>query len=70
VVGFGGHGVAPTTMGGELVAAAIADGDERYKAFAQWPLRWAGGPVFGRAAAQSTYWWYEFRDWFKEWREG
>ncbi len=66
LVGFGGHGVAPTTLGAELVATAITQNDRRYQAFAAWPLVWAGGPVLGRAAAQLTYWWYELKDWLKE----
>jgi len=31
--GFGGHGLVPTTVGGELIASAIAEGDTRYKYF-------------------------------------
>jgi gamma-glutamylputrescine oxidase len=59
--GFGGHGVAPTTMAGEVLAAAmsgeapIPDG-----------LRGFGlAPTFGRlglAAAQLTYWALRLRD--------
>ena len=32
-MGFGGRGMATTTMGGELVASAIAEADERYRLF-------------------------------------
>ncbi len=61
---FGGHGVGPTTVGGELIAAAIADGDDRYHLFDRWGIPWCGGKL-GLAAAQSSYWWYQSRDWFK-----
>ena len=35
---FGGHGVAPTTFAGEVVAAAIAEGDERWREFSAYGL--------------------------------
>ncbi len=63
-IGYGGHGVGPTTMGGELIAAAIAQGDQGYRDFRHWGLDWNGG-VFGPVAAQSTYICYQFRDWLK-----
>ena len=44
-MGFGGHGMGTTTMTGELVAAAIAEGDDRYKLFAPFGLDWTGGAV-------------------------
>jgi gamma-glutamylputrescine oxidase len=53
-----------TTMAGELVAAAIAEGDKRYQLFAPFGLDWTGGPV-GLAAAEAIYRWYRFRDWLK-----
>lgn len=53
--GFGGHGLNTTTMGGELVAAAIAEGDERWRLLAPFAPRWVGGPL-GRLAAQAIYW--------------
>lgn len=61
VIGFGGHGVAPTTALGDLCAAAIAEGDQRYRWFDSWPLQ----PVFGHAgrlAAQLRYWYLQSRD--------
>lgn len=61
--GFGGHGVCPTTVAGELIARAIVDGDDTYALFAPFGLRWAGGPLLGAAAAQAFYWAYEARDW-------
>lgn len=62
--GFGGHGVGTTTMAGEMLAAAIAAGDDRYRLLAPFGLTWSGGPV-GRAAAQLTYWREQWRDWRK-----
>jgi gamma-glutamylputrescine oxidase len=62
------HFLAPalgtTTMAGELVAAAIAEGDDRYKLFAPFGLDWTGGPL-GLAAVEATYRWYRFRDWLR-----
>jgi gamma-glutamylputrescine oxidase len=63
-MGFGGNGMGTTTMAGDLVASAIADGDERYKLFAPFGLDWTGGAV-GLAAAEVIYRWYRFRDWLK-----
>lgn len=51
---FGGHGLAPTTYAGELLAAAIASGDRGWRAFAPYPLRSAFKPV-GLLAAQLHY---------------
>ncbi|AKE51807.1 NAD(P)/FAD-dependent oxidoreductase [Kangiella geojedonensis] len=63
--GFGGHGVAPTTAAGEIVAAAITGENDHYKHFQPWGLPWNGG-VFGPSAAQLSYWWYQLKDWWKE----
>lgn len=59
---FGGHGLNTTTMAGELVAGAIAGGDDRYRLFAPFGLAWTGGPLIGSAAAEVTYAWYKLRD--------
>ncbi len=59
--GYGGHGLCPTTAGGEIVAAAIAEGDQLYKEFAPFGLGYAGGK-YGRYAAQMVYWWWKLRD--------
>lgn len=59
--GFGGHGMNTTTMAGELVAAAIAEGDDRYRLFAPFGLTRTFGRL-GAAAAQATYWYYGLRD--------
>jgi gamma-glutamylputrescine oxidase len=60
-MGFGGHGMGTTTLAGELVAAAIAEGDSRYQLFAPFGLSWAGGAA-GRAYAQTLFWYYGLRD--------
>lgn len=60
-MGFGGQGMNTTTMAGELVAGAIAEGDDRYRLFAPFGLTPTGGPL-GKAAAQLTYWYYALCD--------
>jgi gamma-glutamylputrescine oxidase len=53
-VGFGGHGMAPTTVSGELLSAAIAEQTPIPAAFSMFGLN----PTFGwlgLAAAQTTY---------------
>lgn len=64
-MGFGGHGVAPTTLAGEVIAAAIAGDGAALARFSDWGLPFAGGPA-GLAAAQLTYWYYELRDWMRQ----
>jgi glycine/D-amino acid oxidase-like deaminating enzyme len=63
-MGFGGHGVAPTTLAGELLAAGIAGDLAGLDRFAQWGVPHTGGHA-GLAAAQLTYWYYELRDWLR-----
>lgn len=58
---FGGHGVAPTTFAGEVLAAAIAEGDGRWREFADYGLVSAMKPA-GFLGAQLTYWWLQMRD--------
>lgn len=62
---FGGHGLNTTAAAGRLVAAAIAEGDDRYRLFAPFGLAWTGGPL-GPAAAQLTYWKLQLQDWWAE----
>lgn len=62
---FGGHGVGPTTLAGEIVAAGIAENDMRWKEFSTYGLVSAAKP-FGFAAAQLSYWWAQFKDAFKD----
>lgn len=66
---FGGHGVAPTTFAGEVVASAIAEDDVRWREFADYGLVSALKPA-GYVAAQLSYWWAEFKDAWKERMEG
>ena len=61
VTGFGGQGLATTAMGGQLVASAIAENDDRWRQFSDFAPLWAGG-VFGRAATQLSYWFMQIRD--------
>ena len=62
---FGGHGVAPTTAAGELIASAIADGDTRWRLLSRYGLQPAFKP-FGFAAAQASYWWAQSKDALKD----
>jgi gamma-glutamylputrescine oxidase len=62
--GYGGHGMGTTTLTGELVASAIAEGDQRYELLAPFGLDWTGGAV-GTGYAQAVYWYYRFLDWIR-----
>ena len=64
-MGFGGHGVAPTTLAGEALAAALLGDGAQVAQFAAWGLPYTGGPA-GRLAAQLTYWYYGLRDWMRQ----
>lgn len=64
-MGFGGHGMNTTAIGGRVVAEAIAGEDDRYRRFAPFGLVWNGGPA-GLAAVQLTYWTYQMMDFLKE----
>lgn len=67
---FGGHGVAPTTFAGELVASAIAEGDTRWHVLRDaYGLASAFKPA-GLLAAQVAYAWAQARDAFKDWGDG
>ena len=61
-LGFGGHGVGPTTAAGEVIADAISNGTPIPKGFADYGLPRVWGKA-GMLAAQMTYNWAEFRDW-------
>lgn len=65
---FGGHGVAPTTFAGELLASAIAEDDQRWKELRPYGLVSALKPA-GFAGAQISYWWLQAQDAWKAWRE-
>lgn len=62
-VGFGGHGMAPTTVSGELLAAAISGERPVPDAFAAFGLTPTYGAL-GLAAAQLTYTAMQTRDAF------
>lgn len=59
--GFGGHGLNTTAMAGQLIAKAIADGDDSYRRFGAFAPDFAFGPL-GRAGVQGSYWWMQARD--------
>ena len=64
--GFGGHGVAPTTMGGEVLARAITRETEIPAGLRAYGLE----PVYGKAgllAAQCVYWSLQARDALLDW---
>lgn len=65
---FGGHGVGPTTLAGEVLAGAIGGDDTRWKDFSFYGMPTVGKPV-GFVAAQLSYWWAIAKDEFKAWRE-
>jgi glycine/D-amino acid oxidase-like deaminating enzyme len=64
-MGFGGHGVGPTTLAGEVLARAIRGDAGELERFGPWGLPTTGGRA-GLLAAQLTYWYYELRDWLRE----
>jgi hypothetical protein len=59
--GFGGHGLNTTAMAGNILAQAIAEGDDTWRLFAPYELVWAGGKV-GRAVMQVYYSWFSARE--------
>lgn len=67
VIGFGGHGVAPTTGLGELVAATLTQDEQRAEWFQQYGMPHAYGSA-GSLAAQLTYWYLQSMDAIKDWR--
>jgi len=64
---FGGHGMNTTAIGGTVIAEGIAGESDRYRLFAPFGLAWNGG-IFGKAAAQLTYWSYQAADAAREYR--
>lgn len=62
-IGFGGHGMAPTTVAGEVLADAISGARAVPAGFARFGLTRAFG-LAGLLAAQATYSAYEARDAF------
>lgn len=66
---FGGHGMNTTALAGTLIAEGILGQSDRYRLFTPFGLDWNGG-IFGRAAAQLTYWSYQAADAVREFRAG
>lgn len=64
-MGFGGHGVGPTSLAGDVLSAALMGELSKVEQFAAWGLPATGGPA-GLLAAQLTYWYYELRDWMRQ----
>ena len=64
-MGFGGHGVGPTSLAGDVLSAALMGELSQVEQFAAWGLPTTGGPA-GLLAAQLTYWYYELRDWMRQ----
>src|SRR5712671_1504979 len=62
--GFGGHGLAATAMGGEMLARAIVDNDRAWQMFSPFALVWAGGAL-GRTAQQVSGWSHDAREMFQ-----
>ena len=59
--GFGGHGLAATAMGGEMLSHAIVENDRAWQMFSPFALVWAGGAL-GRTARQVSGWSHEARE--------
>ena len=68
-LGFGGHGVAPTTFGGEVLAQAMTGEAGIPRGLAAFGLLPTHGKL-GLAAAQLTYWGLQARDVLLGWRHG
>lgn len=66
---FGGHGLAPTCAAGELLAAAITEGSDDWRQFADYGLPTTHRPL-GYLGAQTMYWWEQARDGLKTRLEG
>lgn len=64
---FGGHGMNTTAIGGTVIAEGMSGESDRYKLFSPFGLSWSGG-VFGKVAAQLTYWGYQAADAMREYR--
>ncbi|MEZ5786725.1 MAG: FAD-binding oxidoreductase [Xanthobacteraceae bacterium] len=62
--GFGGHGLNTGAIAGNLVARAIADNDDHWRAFLPYELVWSGG-MLGRAFAEAQSYTYNFRERFE-----
>lgn len=54
ITGFGRQGINTAAMAGQLIASAIAEGDDRWRLFTPFELVWAGGHA-GRLVGQALY---------------
>ncbi len=61
---FGGHGMATTSLAGDLLAEALTGDRRRLDEFQRWGTPWAGGPL-GRLAVQGRYWQLQAKDWWR-----
>jgi len=55
---FGGHGMGTTTVAGEALAAAIAEGDDTWRLFEPFGLGWAGawaGKIYGEIFRRTSH---------------
>jgi gamma-glutamylputrescine oxidase len=66
-IGFGGHGVAPTTLGGEVLASAMLGEAPIPPSLQAYGLEPTFGTL-GLLAAQGTYWALQARDALLAWR--
>lgn len=66
---FGGYGLSTTAMGANMIADALVHGDDRWRLFQPFKVRWGGGPI-GRAGTQMAYWGMQFNDRLQERRGG
>ena len=60
--GFGGLGMALTTLAGQMIGNGICDGDDRWRLLARFGLPFAGGKL-GRVPAQIIYWRQQMESW-------
>ena len=54
--GFGGLGLATTSMAGRLIGSAIAGDDDRWRQFNDFGLPYTGGPLLARLGVQFLIW--------------
>ena len=69
---FGNNGLGPTTAGGEIIAAAIAQDSEKYRIFEPFGVEYPGEgllPCIGPYAAQGVYTWWRTKDLFRQTKE-
>jgi glycine/D-amino acid oxidase-like deaminating enzyme len=62
---FGGHGMATTTLAGEVMAEALVGDGGRLAEFRRWKPLWAGG-LLGRAVGQGIYWRAQLKDFWRD----